>query len=296
MVGWIIEHLRRTGVRPAIISRGYGRVSRGVRIVADTAEIREDAAGGGDEPVQLARRFPGVPVVVGEQRTAAAAVVLERFSPEIIVLDDAFQHRAIGRDLDIVVADGEEDLTAEALLPAGMRREPLAALARASVVVFSMPAGASGPAAGEANIRQWFTGEIVYCSRHCGGFTEWSGTAWDPAAAGQPACLLVSGIGKPERFERDMRSAGIRTAGHLRYRDHHRFSMADIRTMAARARGAGAACIVTTEKDLVRLMAVPGAQEVLARDLRVVAAVLTVRMLPAGRLEERIDACRRRDA
>jgi tetraacyldisaccharide 4'-kinase len=94
-----VRTLLDLGRRPAVVSRGYGRRTHGVQIVADAASIRLDPEEGGDEPFVLARRLPGVPVVVGANRYEAARCALERFGADAIVLDDGFQHRTLAKDV-----------------------------------------------------------------------------------------------------------------------------------------------------------------------------------------------------
>src|SRR5438552_1573362 len=139
--------LAEMGARPAVISRGYGRRSRGVRIVSDGGGVLLGATDGGDEPVLLAERLPGVPVVVGESRYEAGAVALESCGAGALVLDDGFQHRTLAKDLEIVVISGREPWGNGRLFPRGSLREPLSALKRAGVVVVTNPATAAATSA-----------------------------------------------------------------------------------------------------------------------------------------------------
>lgn len=296
IVAWIVAYLRSQHVRTAILSRGYGRRSHGVRVVSDGQRVLTDAREGGDEPVQLARSYPDVPVVVGESRSEAAREALARFAPGVLVLDDAYQHRAIARDMNVLVVDGSQDLAAVAMLPAGRRREPLSAIGRATVVVFTHRDPLTGRAEGEATVQQWFGGPVLTCTRAIGSFADAAGHLVDGEEVKQGRCLLVSGIGHPGRFERDIRALGIVVAGHVEYRDHHRFTLDDVRAMTAAARQADARRIVTTEKDMVRLMSVPGAMELLTAAAEVIAARLVVAWEPPDMMPSLIDAVVRRSA
>ena len=291
LVGWITNYLLSRGARPALISRGYGRTSRGVRVVSDGNGHVLGADEGGDEPVQLSHAFPGVPVIVGERRTEAAEVALARFHPDILVLDDAFQHRAIGRHLNILVVDASCDLTREPMLPAGRRREQLSSMQRASLLVFTHVRSLPGTVPWEYRIRRWYDGEIVYTSRQIAALKSTSGEAAEIALCRGKRCLLLSGIGKPQQFEHDVRDLGVDVAGHIRYRDHYRYAARDIESILAEADRLDAEVLMTTEKDLTRLHSVPGALDTLAARLRVVAAVLAVHTSPAGLLEAHLDAC-----
>ncbi len=296
IVGWITRYLLTCGLRPVIISRGYGRRSQGVRVVSDGNTVLVQADEGGDEPVQLAQTFPMVPVVVGERRTEAASMALEKFRPDVLILDDAFQHRAIGRHLNVMVVDASADLTREPLLPAGRRRERLQSLRRASLMVFTHVHGSPGTVEWEPRLRHWYGGEIVYSTRRITSFRSSSGHALDPDACRGKRCVLLSGIGKPRQFEDDVRGLGITVVKHLRYRDHFRYSLQEIETMVGEAGQAGAELLLTTEKDMMRLAAVEGALSRLESAMEVFAAVLEVHVSPAGRFEAHIDACVRRAA
>jgi tetraacyldisaccharide 4'-kinase len=289
MVAWILDHLRTRGARPVVLSRGYGRRTKGVVVVSDGTTLLHDARDGGDEPVQLARSFPNVPVVVGESRSDAARAALARFKPGVFLLDDAFQHRAIARDLDVVIVDGSRDLASEGLLPAGRRREPLSALRRASVVVFTHPDPVTGRVEGETTVRKWFSGDIVTCTRTIGSCVGSNGASCETTTLRNERCVLVSGIAHPGRFERDVRALGVDVVAHLRYRDHYPYQSGDVDAMAAAVVKHGARRILTTEKDMTRLLAVPHAIATLEAHVPVTAAVLRVQVGPAGVLESRID-------
>jgi tetraacyldisaccharide 4'-kinase len=291
LVGWITHYLLSRGARPALISRGYGRTSRGVRVVSDGNGRVLGADEGGDEPVQLSHTFPGVPVIVAERRTEAADVALKRFHPDILVLDDAYQHRAIGRHLNILVVDASSDLTQEPMLPAGRRREQLSSLHRASLLVFTHVRIPPGTVPWEYRIRHWYDGEIVYSSRQIAALRSPSGEPAEMAVCRGKRCLLLSGIGKPQQFEHDVRELGIDVAGHLRYRDHYRYARRDIEAILTEAEHIGADVLITTEKDLTRLRTIPGALDDFAARVQVLAAVLAVRTFPAGLLEAHLDAC-----
>src|SRR2546421_1123612 len=122
------ELLKQRGIKFDVLSRGYGRASKGVRVV--------DAAGSageyGDEPLLIARKLD-VPVIVGESRYHAGLRAEQRFGPHLHLLDDGFQHRQLHRDLDIVLL-GEGDLE-DKLLPVGRLREPVSALERTDTVI-----------------------------------------------------------------------------------------------------------------------------------------------------------------
>ena len=132
------ELLQARGIRFDVLSRGYGRKTRGVLVVDPDGS----AADFGDEPLLIARRL-GVPVVVGESRYDAGRVGEQRFQPQLHILDDGFQHRSLARDFDIVLMT-ERDFD-DSLLPSGRLREPLSSLRRADTIVLPVGLAADHP-------------------------------------------------------------------------------------------------------------------------------------------------------
>jgi len=133
---WLAGRIQARGVAVAIVSRGYGGGERTPHVVGDGAQVTSTVARSGDETMMLARTS-GVPVVAGVDRTAAAALAVETFHSRLLLCDDAFQHRALRRDLDLVLVDAGERGGLGRLLPVGPLREPLRALKRAHVILVS---------------------------------------------------------------------------------------------------------------------------------------------------------------
>lgn len=243
------------GARPAVVSRGYGRRSRGVAVVADGEGVKLDARAAGDEPLLLAERLPGVPVVVGENRFQAGRVAVERCGATVVLLDDGFQNLTVAKDLEIVVVNGRSPWGNHRLFPRGALREPLSALARADLVLVTNPADAGGVEAVSRAVR-----------RHNGRAPVISGAyeVVDPLEArsgrreaavalrGRKA-LAFCGLGSPRGFADTLTATGIRVMGLVEFSDHHWFELADLDGLARQARAAGADGLVTTEKDWMRL-------------------------------------------
>ena len=137
-VQYIARLLQKSGVHVAVVARGYGgTLAKRGAIVSDGKRILHAAREVGDEPLLHARALPGVPVVVGIDRVRAAQLALEKFAPEVIVLDDAFQFYSLHRDLDIVLLDARRPLGNGHLLPRGTLREEAAALHRADILLLT---------------------------------------------------------------------------------------------------------------------------------------------------------------
>jgi tetraacyldisaccharide 4'-kinase len=254
-----VRTLTELGRRPAVVSRGYGRRTHGVQIVADAASIRLDAEEGGDEPFLLARRLPGVPVVVGGNRYEAARHALERFGVTAIVLDDAFQHRTLGKDVEIVMARARAPWGNGRLLPGGPLREPLAALGRADLIVVTGARGAEDIAEVAETARTHAPGTPVLAARHVPTECWEGGPVKDVPLESLLGKRLVAfaGIGAPDGFRRTLHELGVAEAGFTRFADHHWYSREQLRALDAQAAASGADGLVTTEKDWVRLRRLP---------------------------------------
>jgi tetraacyldisaccharide 4'-kinase len=220
------ELLQARGVSFDVLSRGYGRKSRGVLLV-DPGGLPQQY---GDEPLLIARRLQ-VPVIVGEDRFVAGRFAESKYGPQLHLLDDGFQHRGLARDFDIVLVT-PQDVT-DRLLPAGRLREPLSASRRADAVVL----------AGGAAVESFPTeGKFVWRLRR--GII---------AKNVVPKPVVFCGIARPQNFAMQLRVAGVEIAAEAYYRDHHAYTEKDIRELLALKQKSEAAGFVTTEKDAVNL-------------------------------------------
>jgi tetraacyldisaccharide 4'-kinase len=242
LVALIARACLADGERPAILTRGYGRrvVEDGVVVVSDGVNIRADVDRSGDEPMMLAESLAGVCVLVSETRAVSAALAEHAFGATVHILDDGFQHRAMARDIDIV-AVAPRDLD-DRRLPFGRLRESPRALARADAIVIDGDAARFGPLVSNARrfalSRQ--TGDPIHVE---------TGALVDRRAP----IVAVAGIASPERFRAALEAGGWRVSRFLTFRDHHVFTARDLATIGDAVRTAGAAAVVTTAKDAVRL-------------------------------------------
>jgi tetraacyldisaccharide 4'-kinase len=232
--------LQRRGFAVDVLSRGYGRSSTTAARVHPTGTPEEF----GDEPLLIAQT--GIPVYVAPQRFDAGLLAesdpaIATPLPHIHLLDDGFQHRQLHRDADILLLNRED--WSGRLLPAGNLREPRSAIHRATILAIP----ADDPAL-EADLRTW----------------GWTGPLWRlrrtmeiPAVSGPVTAFC--GIARPAQFFAGLESSGVRLAFRRAFRDHHRYTAADLTRLGADARAAGAAALLTTEKDRVRLGALAAA-------------------------------------
>ena len=249
----IARRLIAAGERPSILSRGYARrsVEDGVVVVSDGCRILADVARSGDEPLLLARALNGAAVLVADERHLAGVLAERLFDRTVHVLDDGFQHMQLARDVDLVIVNARD--LEDRPLPFGRLREPVEALRAATAIVIDEDGGAF-PAGARARLdRAIGTQTPVFTLRRTCG-------AWQPLEADRPwpaspvPVLAVAAIAAPERFRRTLESSGWPIADMLTFRDHHWFSPRDLDCIAAHAVGAGAAAVVTTSKDAMRLL------------------------------------------
>jgi len=243
------ELLKARAIKFDILSRGYGRKTRGV-VLVDPAGSSHDF---GDEPLLLARRL-AVPVIVGEERYQAGIFGEKKFGPQLHLLDDGFQHRALARDFDIVLVTAED--LRDRLLPAGRLREPLNSLRRADAIVLT-----SGASQELLASQLKLDGKLMWKARR--GIVLPANTANSPIKGiGRP--VVFCGIARPKNFVAQLRTAGIEPAAEAFYRDHHTYSEQDIQDLLKLGQRSEADSFVTTEKDAVNLGGFLSALEPLA--------------------------------
>jgi tetraacyldisaccharide 4'-kinase len=234
MVLWLAEKFLGDGKSVAILSRGYRR-----------------EGGSGDE-VELMRKRLGkrVRFGVGADRFEQGSA-LEREKPvDIFLLDDGFQHLKLARDLDIVMLDGSKKLQDEWLLPAGTLREPVSACSRADLLVVTRKFVQPPIEANDSHEHR-----IFYSQTRLLGFRKWRKDANEGTEAlnlneiGPGPFFSFCGIGNPRGFADDLKRWHVPIAGSREFRDHHKYSVADVASLENAALARGAVGLVTTEKD-----------------------------------------------
>jgi tetraacyldisaccharide 4'-kinase len=246
IVAALARSLLDMGERPAVLSRGYARrITRdGVVVVSDGARVLVAVDESGDEPQMLANTLHGVPVLVSADRYLAGRLAVNRFGATVLLLDDGFQHLQLARTVDLLVV-APSDLTDE-VLPSGRLREPLSAARCADAVLVYGDSDEAERVASRLGVASGFSVRVQYRG------AELVGRGGAAVAAGARV-VAVAGIARPRRFFAALGQQGYEVVREVAFRDHHWFTRADIRRMAALARDLNAAAIVTTEKDAVRL-------------------------------------------
>ncbi len=249
----IAAMLRGRGRRPAVLSRGYGGAAKApVNTVSDGKRVLMGWRDAGDEPLLIAKAVPGVPVLTGPERIRTGRAAIEQYGADVLILDDAFQHRALFRDLDIVMLDTAHPLGNGSLLPRGPLREPREALCRAHLFLWTGDPESNGPLPHIPSLPS-FRGvhrprELVEAA---------TGRALPLAELQGKTVCAFAGIGNPEAFRRSLSALGAEIVSFRAFPDHHPYRISDLEALRRLAAESTADRIVTTEKDGIRLADFP---------------------------------------
>ena len=249
----LVRDLVRLGRRPAVLTRGYKRRDDH-HVVVIGPEPRQGVDEVGDEPLEMARCLPGVPVVVDADRERGGREAL-RLGADALVLDDGFQHLQMERDLDLVLIDAGDPWGGGRLPPLGRLREPVTAIRRASAVLITKAPADWRPVVAEieAAVDRCAPELQVFVSRMQVRRVRVPSEGWQPAEvlAGRRVFALA-GIGRPSGFADTLCAAGAEIVGSRWFPDHHAYSDTDLLEVVTAARKEDAVA-VTTAKDATKL-------------------------------------------
>lgn len=291
MAVWLAKMLVGKGLRPVVISRGYkGRLENEAAVVSDGRDVFPDAKTCGDEPYMMAME-KAFPVVVGKDRYKAGLMALETFAPDLVILDDGFQHLKLDRDLNLVLLDYNRPLGNGRMLPAGRLRETLCmAKDRIDAIVFTRcPMNAfPGP------VSRSFANDIIkilpsvpvfFCTHEpfvAQLFPAGSNNTDDFQSRhlkGKTA-VLFSGLAQNASFAQSVQDLGVNIAAHLEFCDHYRYNEPDFNRIMARTKALNVDFILTTQKDWVKV------NPAYFRDVTVGVIGIRLRFSDPGRLEK----------
>lgn len=265
MTAYLAEVFQQMGRRVAVISRGYKGTGAGDRhIVSDGKRLLMGTRQSGDEAQLLAGQLRSVPVLIGRDRYQVGMIAVGQFQPDIVILDDGFQHLRLRRDLDLVLLDNDRPFGNGHLLPRGSLREPVDALIAADGIVFTRSGRNCRPGAELADFLPPET--PVFHSIHKPFLAAAPGGGLDGEARRLPLPVYhdfdrlrnarlaaFSGIARNDAFRRTLVEKGAKVVAFHAFGDHHCYSRREIERITSEARQAGADLLATTEKDLVRL-------------------------------------------
>jgi tetraacyldisaccharide 4'-kinase len=261
LVDWVVKYYLSIGYKPAIVSRGYLRESKGVQLVSDGQKILLSSREAGDETAMLAWNNPDAIVMVANKRKKAVSEIAKRFTqrgPSVIILDDAFQHRQIDRALNIAVINAAEPFLKAKMLPEGRLREPLNNLSRADLIVLNKITDRKQADTIMKELEK--TGRpIVQARLKIGELVCFSGEFHTPDEAifeKNLNFLAFAGIASPESFLESLKKEGIHVTAHHFYKDHEPYSAKKLNAVRLEAEKRGLS-LVTTEKDYFRMLGRP---------------------------------------
>ena len=265
----VAELVKRLGYKVVVISRGYkGLAEKTGGIVSDGKTIFMEADKAGDEPFMMANRLKSIPVVVGKNRFNAGMMALNSFKPDVIVLDDAYQHLRLKRDIDLVLLDSICPFGNHRLLPRGTLREPLSALMRSDAFILTRSDVAKEPEStyNSVKLKSYARGKPIFKAIHVpyiyevikGGAVSSQGIYGDSYTQGfeflrgHPA-FIFSGIAKNIDFYNTVKGFNCKVTGCSEFTDHHRYTDRDLNKILQSAKESNADFIITTEKDYARI-------------------------------------------
>ena len=239
LVIWLADELIQAGKKVAIISRGY-----------------KGNAHGNDELELVSRACPKAICIANPDRVTAGYYAIEEHDVDVIILDDAFQHRRVDRDLDVLLLDSACPFGFGHILPRGLLREPVRGLDRAQVIVMSHISCVSPNQLADLKslcTRHNPNARILGCEHRPTGLLGPDGRSEEISQLSGAAILAFAGIGNPDGFVQTLTNLGAKPKRMIPFADHHHYDLADCRRITAAARNVGAEILLTTEKDMVKL-------------------------------------------
>jgi tetraacyldisaccharide 4'-kinase len=274
----IAEWASEEGFKPAILSRGYGgKRNQAVLEVSDGKNVLAKPAEAGDEPCLMARKLPGIPVIVSPDRYRAGLLAHQKHGANFYILDDGFQHIALKRDLDLVLMDANRPFGNDHLLPWGPLREPLHHLSRADAFLLTRTRadGKDGTGATEEFLKRRFR-KPLFLSEHVPEKIVFPhrNEEYNITFLKGKRVIAFAGLARPSAFRETLIALGAEVVSFKAFKDHHVYATDELLQLIREKGRTGADCLVTTEKDWVRL-----------EDVRTQApglAYLTIRLQVAG--------------
>ncbi len=268
MAIWLMQQYFDQGKRPAYLSRGYGRNSSGYMLLSPDHHAREV----GDESLMVALRFPDLPVAVCESRKEGIQRLTKTQQPDVIILDDAFQHLKVHRDVDMVMMDAGRMPDQDFPFPGGRLREPLSTLAKADLFVINKLR--SEQQWNQLRMRMAPWGKPVYGTKlRPSGLLALDRQTQPLPSTGQ-SVILFSGLGNNHSFRSLAESMGLPVKQHFTFGDHHFYRLSDLDKILQLSRQYPEALLLTTEKDLMRLRHHKGLHAELAERIHAVTVEL----------------------
>lgn len=260
----IARMIKDLGYNVVILNRGYRAHWDGdIGVVSDGKKIFMTAFEAGDEAYLLAKTLPGIPVVIGKDRAITGEYVVSELNAEVVILDDAYQHWQLARNLDIVLIDTLNIFGNGFLLPRGTLREPLSHLDRAQIFLLTKTDQSSQGVRDKIKetLRDNNPKAIIVESNHKPQYfleiADWykglKGNSMTLDTFQGVKVMAFSAIGNPASFEQTLAALGVDLVETIRYPDHHEYGMVEMQYVLERAVRENVQALVTTDKDAVKI-------------------------------------------
>jgi len=249
MVHFIAEELKELYPKIAIISRGYGRKSKGFQLVHDGNKLKSNPETAGDEPYLLANLLGDCIVAVDENRVNAIHIMEKKYQPDLIILDDGFQQLGIQKDIDILLLNSSKPYSELSLLPMGFGRETKNQIQRSCLMILTKT--------NEFKLPNWIKKidykKEIYATTFEYEIWEYSKRQYKKVEKLNDNIFAFCGIGDPNSFKAGLLSKQISFVECVEFKDHEPYSNKTIQQLNQQIQNLGVNHIITTEKDIVKL-------------------------------------------
>ena len=252
-VEFLALHLQSIGKNVGIISRGYGRSSKHVKLVTNGFDKPNSWEQYGDEAFLLSQNLNSIPIVVGESKYEAGLKITSEFDLDVIIIDDGFQHRSLYRDLDIALINSKDTQKTHKLLPIGNLREQINGLKRADLIIYTKTNLHNNLDYLNSLLKNVNVEKINSVLEAKSMLIGKDKQQLKQADLKSKNIYLLSAIGDNIGFKRTIEKIGANIVGHSKYIDHFKFKISDLQKAQKDAKKVGADYVITTEKDLVKI-------------------------------------------
>lgn len=253
---YVSKLLKSTGIKAGVLSRGYGRTSKGYLLVSDGNEIKADVETCGDEIYQTMLECL-LPAAVSEERVFGAEKLIKDYSVNALILDDAYQHRWIHRDVNLLIFEQRFLLSKNKLrklgLPTGNMREPLSQTKRADVIIINRKFSHKQNLPEEFS--KYFNGKKIFTAffKAIGFVDIKTHVFYKPEEFRGQKSLVVSAVANPYSFLSALRQIDVETTNKMIFRDHKIYTENDVQEIRKQFYATNAQSVLTTHKDAVKL-------------------------------------------
>lgn len=247
MTIYLTEMAKEKGFKPGIVSRGYGRNSSGQVLVHNGTSLLSNARESGDEPFLIAKQLQNVPVIVDADRVRGCKKIINKFDVDLLILDDAFQHRRIHRDMDIVLINATEKPSVHFILPWGRLREMPRGLKRADKIIIT-----KGRLESLTPALKRYMKDEYFANAHF-QLMKYVESGYEQADIPNKPLFAFCGIAHPQLFYKSLTDQGIILGGTLSFKDHEPYGPKTIDKIIQKSQDRENQNLITTEKDSIKL-------------------------------------------